>query len=59
MSIITLITDYGWKDHFVGILKGKLFSHFPESTIVDISHSVAKFNLFEASYLLDVLQSLS
>jgi len=53
MSIITLITDYGWKDHFVGILKGKLYSHFPEGTIVDISHSVAKFNLFEASYLLD------
>jgi S-adenosylmethionine hydrolase len=53
MSIITLITDYGWKDHFVGILKGKLFSHLPEGTIVDISHSVDKFNLFEASYLLD------
>lgn len=53
MSIITLITDYGWKDHFVGILKAKLYSHFPEGTIIDISHSVDKFNLFEASYLLD------
>jgi S-adenosylmethionine hydrolase len=52
MSIITLTTDFGLKDHFAGILKGKIYSLFPESTIIDISHLVDKFNLLEASYLL-------
>lgn len=54
MSIITLISDFGLKDHYVGILKGKIYSQFPEVNIVDLSHEVAKFNLFDASYLLEV-----
>lgn len=52
MSIITLITDFGLKDHFAGIFKGKIYSLFPETTIIDISHLVDKFNVLEASYLL-------
>jgi len=54
MSIITLISDFGLKDHYVGILKGKIYSQFPEVNIVDISHFVSKFNIFDASYLLEV-----
>ena len=50
MSIITLTTDYGLKDHFVGALKGKLLSENPNVTIVDISHDIDPFNTFEASY---------
>ena len=41
MSIITLTTDYGLKDHFVGALKGKILSEFQEATIIDISPSGA------------------
>jgi S-adenosylmethionine hydrolase len=52
MSIITLITDYGLKDHFVGSIKGKLISEFPEVKIVDISHNIDPFNIPEASYIL-------
>jgi len=54
MSIITLTTDYGIKDHFAGILKGKIFSILPETNIVDITHCIDKFNILEASYLLSV-----
>lgn len=54
MSIITLTTDYGLKDHFAGILKGKIFSILPTTNIVDITHTIDKFNLLEASYLLSV-----
>ena len=53
MSIITLTTDFGLRDHFVGALKGKLISDFPECRIVDISHHVDPFNIYEASYLLN------
>ncbi|TPG33880.1 S-adenosyl-l-methionine hydroxide adenosyltransferase family protein [Flavobacterium pectinovorum] len=51
MSIITLTTDYGLKDHFVGSLKGKILSEYPEVTIVDISHDIDPFNTAEASYI--------
>ena len=52
MSIITLTTDYGLKDHFVGALKGKLLSEFPEAIIIDISHNVDPFNVSEAAYII-------
>jgi S-adenosylmethionine hydrolase len=52
MSIITLTTDYGLKDHFVGALKGKIISENPEVSIIDISHEIDPFNILEASYII-------
>ncbi len=52
MSIITLTTDFGLKDHFVGALKGKIYSEFPDAKIVDISHNIDPFNISEASYII-------
>jgi S-adenosylmethionine hydrolase len=52
MSIITLTTDYGLKDHFVGALKGKIISEYREATIIDISHYIDPFNIAEASYII-------
>jgi S-adenosylmethionine hydrolase len=52
MSIITLTTDYGLKDHFVGALKGKLLTEFREATIIDISHNIDAFNVAEAAYII-------
>jgi S-adenosylmethionine hydrolase len=57
MSIITLTTDYGTKDHFVGALKGKIYSQEPNLTIVDISHQVDPFNISEASYIVNAAYS--
>ena len=57
MSIITLTTDYGLKDHFVGALKGKLLSEFPEATIIDISHNIDPFNVSEAAYIIGAAYS--
>ncbi|MXN89913.1 hypothetical protein GR160_01625 [Flavobacterium sp. Sd200] len=51
MSIITLTTDFGLKDHFVGALKGKILSCYEGAVIVDISHHVDLFNISEASYI--------
>ncbi|MFY0481091.1 SAM hydrolase/SAM-dependent halogenase family protein [Flavobacterium sp. PLA-1-15] len=51
MSIITLTTDYGLKDHFVGALKGKILSEFEEAQIIDLSHDIDPFNTVEASYV--------
>lgn len=52
MSIITLTTDYGLKDHFVGSLKGKIISEFREAIIIDISHDIDPFNISEAAYII-------
>lgn len=52
MSIITLTTDYGLKDHFVGALKGKILTEAPEARIVDITHNIDPFNTAEASYII-------
>jgi S-adenosylmethionine hydrolase len=52
MSIITLTTDYGLKDHFVGALKGKILSEYSEAAVIDISHDVDPFNTVEASYII-------
>jgi len=57
MSIITLTTDYGLKDHFVGALKGKIASEFPEATVIDISHNIDAFNIAEAAYIIGAAYS--
>jgi S-adenosylmethionine hydrolase len=57
MSIITLTTDFGHKDYFVGALKGKILSELKEATLIDISHSIDLFNTLEASYCIEAAYS--
>lgn len=57
MSIITLTTDFGLKDHFVGALKGKIITEHPQAQIIDISHDVDLFNISEASYTINAAYS--
>ena len=52
MSIITLTTDFGTKDHFVGAVKGAIYSELPEAKIVDITHHISPFNIPETAYVL-------
>lgn len=42
MSIITLISDMGGHDYYVGALKGALLSALPTATVVDVTHDVEK-----------------
>ncbi len=51
MPIITLTTDFGEKDHFVGAVKGAIYSELETSRIVDISHLISPFHLTEAAYI--------
>ncbi len=52
MPVITLTTDFGEKDHFVGAIKGAIYSEIKEVSIVDISHQVSPFNIQEAAYII-------
>ena len=53
MSIITLTTDFGLKDHFVGALKGSIYKELSDAKIVDISHLISPFNIQECAYILE------
>lgn len=52
MPIITLTTDFGTKDHFVGAIKGTIYSEIESANIVDISHRISPFNIQECAYVL-------
>jgi len=52
MSIITLTTDFGTKDHFVGAVKGAIYTELPEAKIVDITHEISPFNITETAYII-------
>ena len=51
MSLITLTTDFGLADSYVGAMKGVILGIEPTATIVDISHDIAPQDVREAAYV--------
>jgi S-adenosylmethionine hydrolase len=51
-QLITLLTDFGTTDAYVGIVKGILYSHAPEARVVDLVHAAESGNRYAAAYLL-------
>src|SRR6185369_15307472 len=49
--IITLTTDFGWSDPFVGIMKGVILGIAPGAQIVDITHDVTAYDITEAAFV--------
>ncbi len=50
--IITLTTDFGHSDHFVGTMKGVILSILPTAEVVDITHDVTPFGIREAAFVI-------
>lgn len=48
-QIVTLTTDFGIKDYFVGVIKGVILSINPNATIVDINHQINPYDIFGAA----------
>ncbi|MGC9950683.1 MAG: SAM-dependent chlorinase/fluorinase [Bryobacteraceae bacterium] len=48
--LITLTTDFGLSDHYVGAMKGVILSICPRARIVDISHGVGAYEIGEAAF---------
>ena len=53
--MITITTDLGYEDHYVGVMKGVILKINPEARIVDICHNVKKHNVRHASYILNAM----
>ncbi len=47
--IVTLTTDFGLNDHFVGAMKGVILDIVPEAAIVDISHAVQAYDVLDGA----------
>jgi S-adenosylmethionine hydrolase len=52
MAIITLISDWGLKDHYLGAVKGTILSQIPDAVIVDITHQIPSFDIQQTSFIL-------
>jgi S-adenosyl-L-methionine hydrolase (adenosine-forming) len=50
--IITLLTDFGTRDGFIGVMKGVMMHIAPNARFVDISHDLPPFSIAAASFLL-------
>lgn len=50
--LITLLTDFGLRDHFVGVLKGVIASIAPAARVIDITHDVEPYAVSQARFLL-------
>jgi len=48
--ILTLTTDFGLADHYVGAMKGVILGICPRARLVDISHQVTPFAIPEGAY---------
>ncbi len=51
-SLITLLTDCGTADPFVGVMKGVILAINPEARLVDLCHGVRAYDVREAAFLL-------
>ena len=52
VQIITLLTDFGTTDAYVGIVKGILLARAPQARLVDLVHAADSGSLYAAAYLL-------
>lgn len=48
--IITLTTDFGLSDHFVGVMKGVILGIQPAAQVIDISHGVQPYEIADGAF---------
>ena len=49
--IVTLTTDWGYTDYYIGRVKGKLYSYIPGVQVVDITHGIPPYQITRATYV--------
>ena len=52
MAIITLTTDFGTADGYVGAMKGVILTLAPDATLVDVAHDVPRHDIAHAAWVL-------
>ncbi len=52
-GLVTLLTDFGLADPFVGVLKGVLFASHPELRVIDLTHGIGAGAIAEGAFWLE------
>ncbi|MDG2062418.1 MAG: SAM-dependent chlorinase/fluorinase [Flavobacteriaceae bacterium] len=52
MVLVTLTTDFGYKDYSISVIKAALFQQIPNVNTIDISHEISPYNHSETAYIL-------
>ncbi len=50
MTVLSITTDFGITNGFVGVMKGVIYGIAPEAKIVDISHLISAQDVLEGAY---------
>ena len=53
MALISLITDFGLQDEYVGLMKAVILGIDPAAVIVDVSHAIAAQDVAQAAFMLE------
>ena len=53
MTVITLLTDFGLRDGYVGVMKGVIYGIAPRAQIADISHAIPPQNVLYGALALE------
>jgi S-adenosylmethionine hydrolase len=56
-GIITLTTDFGQADSYVGTMKGVILNIVPSAHIIDITHDISPQNVHQAAYVVQTFYS--
>ena len=51
-TIVTLTTDWGQSDYYIGAVKAAILSKVPDTVFVDISHNIESFSVAQAAFVL-------
>jgi hypothetical protein len=52
-GILALLTDFGVRDHYVGVMKGVALSIFPAVKLVDVSHEITAYSVEQGAFYLE------
>jgi S-adenosylmethionine hydrolase len=52
-GLVTLLTDFGLGDPFVGVMKGVLFGAHPELRVIDLTHGIGHGAVVEGAFWLE------
>lgn len=49
---IALLTDFGYRDHYAGVMKGVIATRAPEARVIDLTHGIAPQSIIEGAIVL-------
>lgn len=51
-ALITLTTDFGHNDYYVGVVKGVIAGIAPNARVIDVTHGIKQFSIISAAWVL-------